>query len=63
MTRKQRQPRLLPALAPIREGDAVTLDALTTRYRCRCGNTAETGIKLEAVTCIPCGSAMKPVNA
>ncbi len=63
MTRKQKQPRLLPALAPIREADALTLDAVTTRYRCRCGNTAETGIKLEAVTCIRCGSAMKPVNA
>ncbi len=63
MTRKQKQPRLLPALAPIREHDALTLDALTTRYLCRCGNTAETGIKLDAVTCIRCGSAMKPVNA
>ncbi len=63
MTRKQKQPHLLPALTPIQEADALTLDALTTRYRCRCGNTAETGIKLEAVTCIRCGSAMKPVNA
>ncbi len=63
MTRKQKQPRLLPAVAPIREGDAVTLDALTTRYRCRCGNTCTTGIRLDAVTCIRCGSAMKPVNA
>ena len=61
-TRKQKQPRLLPALAPIREGDALTPDALTTRYRCRCGNTAETGIKLEAVTCVRCGSAMKAVS-
>ncbi len=63
MTRKQKQPRLLPALAPIREHDALTLDDLTTQYRCRCGNTCTTGIKLEAVTCIRCGSAMKPVNA
>ncbi len=63
MTRKAKQPRLLPTNAPIREGDALTLDALTTRYRCRCGNTAETGIKLEAVTCTRCGNAMKPVNA
>ncbi len=63
MTRKPKQPRLLPALAPIREGDALTLDDLTTRYRCRCGNTCATGIRLEAVTCIRCGSAMKPVNA
>jgi hypothetical protein len=63
MTRKQKQPRLLSVLAPIREHDALTLDALTTCYRCRCGNTAETGIKLEAVTCVRCGSAMKPVNA
>lgn len=61
-TRKTKQPRLLPALAPIREADALTLDALTTRYRCRCGNTAETGIKLESVTCTRCGSAMKPVS-
>ncbi len=63
MTRKTKQPRLLPALAPIREGDALTLDALTTCYRCRCGNTCTTGIRLDAVTCIRCGSAMKPVNA
>ena len=61
-TRKQKQPRLLPALAPIREADALTLDALTTRYKCRCGNSAETGIKLEAVTCTRCGSAMKAVS-
>jgi Zn finger protein HypA/HybF involved in hydrogenase expression len=62
MTRKQKQPHLLPALAPIREGDALTLDDLTTRYRCRCGNTAETGIRLEAVTCTRCGSAMKTIS-
>ncbi len=61
-TRKQKQPRLLPALAPIREGDALILDALTTRYKCRCGNSAETGIRLEAVTCTRCGSAMKAVS-
>ncbi len=62
MTRKQKQPRLLPALAPIREADALTLDALTTRYRCRCGNRAETGIKLEAVVCVRCGSEMKATS-
>ncbi len=62
-TKKPKQPRLLPKLAPIAETDALTLDDLTTRYRCRCGNTAETGIKLDAVTCTRCGSAMKPVNA
>ncbi len=61
-TKKPKQPRLLPALAPIREGDALTLDDLTTRYRCRCGNTCTTGIKLESVTCIKCGSVMKPVQ-
>jgi molybdenum cofactor biosynthesis enzyme len=60
MTRKTKQPRLLPRLEPIAETDALTLADLTTRYRCRCGNTAETGIKLEAVTCVRCGSAMKP---
>ncbi len=59
MTRKPKQPWLLPKLEPIRAGDALTLDALTTRYRCRCGNTAETGIRLEAVTCTKCGAAMK----
>lgn len=59
-TKKPKQPRLLPALAPIREGDALTFSALTTRYRCRCGNTAETGIRLDAVTCVRCGQAMKP---
>lgn len=62
MTRKVKQPRLISPLAPIREGDALSIDALTTRYRCRCGNTAETGIKLEAVTCTKCGAAMKPVT-
>lgn len=60
-TRKTKQPRLLPAPAPIREGDALTFDGLTTRYRCRCGNSAETGIRLDAVTCVRCGSAMRPV--
>lgn len=59
MTRKIKQPRLLPNLEPIRPGDALTLDDLTTRYRCRCGNSAETGIRLEAVTCTRCGAAMK----
>ena len=62
MPRKAKQPRLLPKLEPIRAGDALTLDALTTRYRCRCGNTAETGIRLEAVTCTRCGQAMKVVS-
>lgn len=63
MTRKAKQLHLLLATPPIREGDALTLtlDALTTRYRCRCGNNAETGIKLEAVTCVRCGSAMRPL--
>lgn len=63
MPRKAKQPRLLPKLAPIREGEALTLDDLTTRYRCRCGNSAETGIRLEAIVCVRCGSAMKAVNA
>ena len=58
MTRKPKQPRLFAPHAPIRDDDALTIDALTTRYRCKCGNTAETGIKLEAVTCTRCGSAM-----
>ncbi len=58
-TKKTKQPRLLPALAPISDTDALTLDALTTRYKCRCGNSATTGIRLEAVTCTKCGSAMK----
>ncbi len=61
-TRKTKQPRLLPKLAPIREADALTLDALTTRYRCRCGNSAETGIKLDAVTCVKCGIPMQAVT-
>jgi predicted SprT family Zn-dependent metalloprotease len=58
-TRKAKQPRLLPTTAPIHENDTLTFNALTTRYRCRCGNTAETNIKLDAVTCIRCGSAMR----
>ena len=60
MTRKAKQPRLLPATPPIREGDALDFADLTTRYRCRCGNTAETGIKLDAVVCVKCGSHMRP---
>jgi predicted SprT family Zn-dependent metalloprotease len=62
MTRKPKQPRLLPRLEPIRDTDALSLDDLTTRYRCRCGNRAETGIRLEAVTCVRCGAAMKAVQ-
>ena len=66
MTRpkKSKQPRLLPktTLKPIAEGDALTIDALTTRYRCRCGNSAETGIRLDEIVCVKCGSAMKPVE-
>lgn len=60
-TRKTKQPRLLPRLEPIAEADALSLDALTTLYRCHCGNSAQTGIRPEAVTCIRCGSAMKPL--
>ena len=50
MTRKTKQSRLLSnrMLEPIKADD------LVTRYRCRCGNTAETGIKLEAVICTRC---------
>lgn len=57
MSRKNKQLRLLPKFEPIRDHDT-----LTTRYRCRCGNTAETGIKLEAIVCTRCGTAMKPVT-
>lgn len=60
-TRKTKQPRLLPRLEPIAESDALSLADLTTWYTCRCGNTAETGIRLEAATCTRCGSAMKPL--
>ncbi len=59
MKRKAKQPRLLSPLAPVREGDALDFAALTTSYRCRCGNTAETGIKLDAVVCIKCGLHMR----
>lgn len=62
MTRKAKQPRLLSTTAPIRDGDALTCAALTTRYRCRCGNRAETGIKLENIVCVRCGSAMKATS-
>lgn len=59
---KVRQPRLLSrtVLEPIGDGDALTLEALTTRHRCRCGHTAETGVRLEAITCVKCGAAMEP---
>ena len=60
--RKPKQPRLLPKLEPIREGDALSINDLTTSYRCRCGNTAETGIHLDAIVCTRCGSAMKPTK-
>lgn len=61
---KATQPRLLPktVLKPIGDGDALTFHDLLTRYRCRCGNTAETGIRLEAITCVKCGAAMKAVS-
>lgn len=62
MTRKVKQPRLLPNLAPIREHDSLTLDDLTTRYKCRCGNSAETGIRLESVVCTRCGAAMEATS-
>lgn len=64
MTRKAKQPRLLPktVLEPIGDGDALTLDALTIRYLCRCRRSAETGIRLEAITCVKCGAAMKAVS-
>ncbi len=58
-TKKAKQPRLLPNLASIRPGDALDINALTTRYKCRCGNSAETGIRLEAMTCTHCGAVMK----
>ncbi len=61
--RKLTQPRLLPQLEPIRPGDALTIGDLITRYECRCGNRAETGIRLDAVTCVKCGAAMKPVTS
>jgi predicted SprT family Zn-dependent metalloprotease len=60
--KKPKQPRLLPALAPIREYDALDIDDLTTRYRCRCGNSVQTGIRLNEIVCVRCGSAMKPVS-
>jgi hypothetical protein len=62
MKGKAKQPRLLPKkiLEPINEGDTLTFSALTTRYRCRCGNTLETGIRLDEVQCVRCGSRMRP---
>ena len=45
--RKPKQPRLLPRLEPIREHDALSIDDLTTRYRCQCGSRTSTGIRLE----------------
>lgn len=61
MTRKPKQPRLLPATPPIRDGDARSFSDLITRYRCHCGNSVETDIKLEAVVCVKCGSHMRPL--
>ena len=61
--KKPKQPRLLPktVLEPIRDNYTLTFDDLVTRYHCRCGNTAGTGIRLEAIVCTRCGAAMKPV--
>ena len=61
LPKKTKRPRLLPELELIKADNPLALDDFTTHYRCRCGNTAETGIRLEAVTCIRCGAAMKPV--
>jgi hypothetical protein len=58
MTRKAKRPRLLPATAPIRKSDTLSFSDLTTRYRC--GNSAEAGIRLEAVVCVKCESKMRP---
>lgn len=61
MPRKPKQPRLLPKLEPIRETDDLTFaDLKNFSYRCRCGHHAETGIKLEAIVCVKCGSPMQP---
>lgn len=59
---RAKQPRLLPATPPIREDDAITFSDLKTRYRCRCGHTAETGVQLETIICTRCGTHMKPVT-
>ncbi len=61
-TRKAKQPRLLPNLAPIQDSDALGIDDLTTRYKCRCGNTAQTGIRLDEIVCTRCGAAMKATS-
>ncbi len=60
MPRKVKQTRLLSKLEPIAESDALSIDALTTRYKCRCGNTAETGIRLDEIVCTRCGTRMRP---
>ena len=60
--KKAKQPRLLPRLEPIRETDALDFADLVTRYRCQCGNIAQTGIRLDAIVCTRCGSAMKPTE-
>ena len=63
MPRKAKQPRLLPRLEPITSSDGLTFADLITHYRCQCGHTAETGIKLEAIVCTRCGGTMRPTEA
>lgn len=63
MARKMKQPRLLPAVAPITETDSLDFAALTTHYACPCGHRAETQTPLPAVRCTRCGGTMTPTDA
>ena len=37
--------------------------SIRVTYRCRgCGNTVETGIRVDVVSCVRCGSRMRPTT-
>lgn len=67
---RAKQPRLLHP-DPVTEHDALDAadflrrnppahERIRITYKCRCGNKLELHISAESVTCVKCGSRMKP---